>query len=81
MPYAASAVEGGLTILETLGTAHQLGMTRLVKKLGLHKSSAYWLITASDPLGYVQRNPRDDRYQLTYRPVAVGSRAADRMGG
>lgn len=79
-PYAAPAVEAALSILETLGSVHQLGVTELAKKLGLGKSSVYRLLATLARCGYVEKNPQNDRYQLTYRLFAVGSPAANRFG-
>lgn len=79
-PYAAPAVEAALSILETLGTVHSLGVTELARKLALSKSSVYRLLATLVRCGYVEKNPQDDRYQLTYRLFAVGSPAADRLG-
>ena len=79
-PYAAPAVEAALSILETLGTVHQLGVTELAKKLGLGKSSVYRLLATLVRRGDVEKNPQSDRYQLTFPLVAVGSHAASRLG-
>ena len=78
--YAAPAVEAALSILETLGAVHSLGVTDLAKKLGLGKSSVYRLLATLVRCGYVEKNPQNDKYQLTYRLLAVGSPAADRLG-
>lgn len=78
--YAAPAVEAALSILETLGTVHEMGVTELAKKLGLGKSSVYRLLATLSRRGYVEKNPQSDRYLLTHRLFAVGSRAADRLG-
>lgn len=78
--YAAPAVEAALSILETLGTVHEMGVTELAKKLGLGKSSVYRLLATLAGRGYVEKNPQTGRYQLTYRLFAVGSPAADRFG-
>lgn len=78
--YAAPAVEAALSILETLGTVHEMGVTELARKLGLGKSSAYRLLATLARRGYVEKNPQSDRYRLTYRLFAVGSPAADRFG-
>ena len=78
--YAAPAVEAALSILETLGTVREMGVTALAKKLGLGKSSVYRLLATLARRGYVEKNPQSDRYQLTYRLFAVGSPAADRYG-
>ncbi len=79
-PYAAPAVEAALSILETLGTVHELGVTDLAKKLGLGKSSVYRLLATLGRRGYVEKNPQSERYRLTYRLFAVASLAADRFG-
>ncbi len=79
-PYAAPAVEAALSILETLGTVHEMGVTDLAKKLGMGKSSVYRLLATLARRGYVEKTPQNDRYQLTYRLFAVGSPAADRSG-
>jgi len=78
--YAAPAVEAALSILETLGTVPSMGVTELARKLGLGKSSVYRLLATLARCGYVEKNPQNDRYQLTYRLFAVGSPAADRLG-
>jgi IclR family KDG regulon transcriptional repressor len=79
-PYAAPAVEAALSILECLGTVHEIGLTDLAKKLGLGKSSVHRLLATLAKRGYVEKNSQSDRYQLTYRLFAVGSRAAGRFG-
>lgn len=78
--YAAPAVEAALSILETLGTVHEMGVTELAKRLGLGKSSVYRLLATLSRRGYVEKNPQSDRYLLTHRLFAVGSRATDRLG-
>jgi len=77
--YAAPAVEAALSILETLGTVHEMGVTELGKKLGLGKSSVHRLLATLTRRGYVEKSPQNDRYRLTYRLFAVGSRAAGRL--
>lgn len=79
-PYTAPAVEAALSILETLGTAYEMGVTDLARKLGLGKSSVYRLLATLARRGYVEKNPQSERYRLTYRLFAVASPAADRFG-
>jgi IclR family KDG regulon transcriptional repressor len=79
-PYAAPAVEAALSILETLGSVHEMSLTDLARKLGLGKSSVYRLLVTLAQRGYVEKNPQGERYRLTYRLFAVGSPAADRFG-
>jgi IclR family acetate operon transcriptional repressor len=78
--YSAPAVDAALSILETLGSAHEMGLTELARKLGLGKSSVHRLLASLVTRGYVEKSPQSDRYRLTYRLFAVGSRAAARLG-
>jgi len=78
--YVAPAVDAALSILETLGSVHEMSLTDLARKLGLGKSSVYRLLVTLAQRGYVEKNPQSERYRLTYRLFAVGSPAADRFG-
>ncbi len=78
--YSAPAVEAALSILETLGAAQPMNLTELSRKLGLGKSSVYRLLMTLVHRGYVEKDSGNDRYQLTYRLFAVGSRAAEAQG-
>jgi IclR family KDG regulon transcriptional repressor len=78
--YSVPAVEAALSILETLSTVRELGVTELAKRLGLGKGSAYRLLATLVRRGYVEKDPQNDRYRLTYRLFAVGSRVAGRLG-
>jgi DNA-binding IclR family transcriptional regulator len=73
-------VEGALSILETLGTVPQMGVSELAKKLALSKGSVYRILATLVRRGYVEKCAGSDRYQLSYRLFAVGSRAAERFG-
>ena len=63
--YTAPALEGALSILETLGTVPQMGVSELAKKLGLSKGSVYRLLATLVRRGYVEKDASSDRYQLT----------------
>jgi DNA-binding IclR family transcriptional regulator len=78
--YAVPAVEGALSVLETLAGASRLGVSELAKGLGLSKGSVYRLLATLVRRGYVEKDAQSDRYQLTYRLFAVGSRAVQRWG-
>jgi len=78
--YAVPAVEGALSILETLGNVPQMGVSELAKTLGLSKGSVYRLLATLARRGYVEKCHDSDRYRLSYRLFAVGSRAAERLG-
>lgn len=78
--YTSPAVETALSILETLGSAREMGVTELAKKLGRGKSSVHRLLAALAGQGYVEKNPQTERYRLTYKLLVVGSAAADRFG-
>lgn len=78
--YRVPALEGALSILETLGAGQPQGVSELAKQLGLSKGSAYRLLATLARRGYVEKCADSDRYQLTYRLFAVGSGAAERLG-
>jgi DNA-binding IclR family transcriptional regulator len=78
--YAVPAVDGAISILETLGASQPMSLTELSKALGLGKSSVYRLLVTLVRRGYVDRDPQSDRYQLTYRLFALGSKTAERLG-
>jgi IclR family KDG regulon transcriptional repressor len=79
-PYSVPAVEAALSILETLSTVQALSVTELARRLGLGKGSAYRLLATLVRRGYVEKDPQTDRYRLTYRLFAVGSRTAGQLG-
>jgi DNA-binding IclR family transcriptional regulator len=78
--YAVPAVEGALSVLETLANTPRLGVSELAKRIGLSKGSAYRLLSTLARRGYVEKDPSSDRYHLTYRLFAVGSRVAKGLG-
>jgi IclR family acetate operon transcriptional repressor len=78
--YAVPAVEGAISILETLGASQPMSLTELSKALSLGKSSVYRLLVTLVRRGFVDRDPQSDRYQLTYRLFALGSKTAERLG-
>lgn len=74
------AVESALAILEILGSAQEVGVTELARKLGMGKSSVHRLLRTLAAKGYVEKNPQTDRYRLAYRLFVLGSAAAERYG-
>lgn len=66
--------------METLGSAREMGVTELAKKLGRGKSSVHRLLAALAGKGYVEKNPQTERYRLTYKLFVLGSAATDRFG-
>ncbi len=78
--YSAPAVDAALSILETLGAAHEMNLTELARKVSLGKSSVFRLLMTLARRGYVEKNPQSERYRLTYRLFAVANPAADRFG-
>ena len=75
--YAVPAVEGALSVLETLANAPQLGVSELAKRLGLSKGSAYRLLATLVRRGYVGRktDPSDRRRVL----LGITSRGEKRL--
>lgn len=67
-----------MAILEILAEARELGVSEVARRLGLSKGSVHRLLTTLATCGYVEKNPGNDRYRLTYRMFLVGGRAAER---
>ncbi len=62
--YSAPAADAALTILETLGSVHEVSLSELARKVGLGKSSVFRLLMTLARRGYVEKNPQSERYRL-----------------
>ncbi|ACX52939.1 transcriptional regulator, IclR family [Ammonifex degensii KC4] len=71
--YAVHSVERALAILEALGTnPGGLGVTRLSKELGLHKSTVHRLLATLVRYGFVEQDESTECYRLGMRFVSLG---------
>jgi DNA-binding IclR family transcriptional regulator len=57
-----------LTILECFTTENpEVGITEISEKLDLNKSNVYNIISTFEYCGYIQKNPKSNKYQLGVR--------------
>ncbi|MCL6611508.1 MAG: IclR family transcriptional regulator [Peptococcaceae bacterium] len=70
------SVERALAILEALGQKTQgFGCTELGQLLGLHKSTVHRLISTLQAFGFVEKDPRTERYKLGTKLIYLGLEA------
>ncbi|MGF7155539.1 IclR family transcriptional regulator [Novosphingobium gossypii] len=75
-PYSAPALEKGIEILE-LFAAEPRGLTisEIAQKLGRSISEVFRIIIVMEQLGWLAKDPTNDRYAVTYRVLDVAFRA------
>jgi IclR family KDG regulon transcriptional repressor len=74
------SVDRALTILSILQQAEEpLGVTEIGTQMGLHKSSAYRTLVTLARRGYVQQDPRTERYTLGLKLVELGTTVLERL--
>lgn len=61
------AVERALDILLCFSDASDLSLTEVSKRVNLHKSTAYRLLSSLESKGFVVRDAKTDKYKLGYR--------------
>ncbi|MEQ8834367.1 MAG: IclR family transcriptional regulator [Miltoncostaeaceae bacterium] len=78
--YRIQAIERAVSILNAFtAEEHELGVTELSGKLGLHKSTVHRFMVNLDAAGMVERNPRTGRYRLGMRIFELGGLVKQRM--
>ena len=71
-------VERTFRILETVADG-AVGVSELARATGLHKATAHRLVNALMQLGYVERTPEGDRYQIGLRVWRLRDLALSRL--
>jgi len=61
------AVDRALDILLCFTEASELGLTEIATRVGLHKSTAYRLLTSLEHKGFVIRDEATEKYRLGFR--------------
>lgn len=61
------AVERALDILMCFSNASDLSLTEISKRVSLHKSTAYRLLTSLESKGFIIRDAKTDKYKLGFR--------------
>ena len=73
MRYEAPALEKGLDILELLaGAASAMNLSRISEAVGRSRSEMYRVLQVLERRHFLERQPDDDRYQLTNRLFLLG---------
>lgn len=63
-PSGVQSVERALTILEILAAAGEEGVTAIASKIGVHKSTAFRLVSALENAGLVEQSGDRGKYRL-----------------
>lgn len=69
--YVIRAVENALRVLEAFFESEILGVTKLAKRLELHKNKVFRLLATLEMMGYVEQC-EDERYRLGSACLALG---------
>lgn len=73
------SLETGLRILETLASAHSLGVTEIARRIGADKANVYRLLGVLRSLGYVYQDDASKEYRPTAQLVAVAGSIIRKM--
>lgn len=74
------SVDRALIMLNILQQSKEpLGVTEIGARMGLHKSSVYRTLTTLARRGYVQQDPRTERYTLGLKLVELGTTVLERL--
>jgi DNA-binding IclR family transcriptional regulator len=69
------SVSRALRAIELIADAGELGVTELGRRLGVHKATASRLAATLAQHGFLERDPRSDRYRIGFRLVALAGAA------
>ncbi len=71
--YTIQAVSHAFDILESFTkTDHELGVTELSKRLGLHKNNVFRLLATLEHRGYIEQNKATESYRLGPKTLQIG---------
>lgn len=75
-----NSVIRALAILDLLGQSDaELGITEISRELSLHKSTVFRLISTLMVAGYVQQNPKNEKYHLGIHIAQLGMNVLNRI--
>jgi DNA-binding IclR family transcriptional regulator len=78
--YRIQAIERAVSILNAFSMDdHELGVTELADRLGLHKSTVHRFMVNLDAAGLVERNARTGRYRLGLHVFELGALVMQQM--
>ncbi len=60
-----TAVERTMLILETIATKNKIKLSNIAKETKIHKSTIFRFLNTLEDLGYIAKNPKDEKYFIT----------------
>ncbi|MCG0276309.1 MAG: IclR family transcriptional regulator [Thermosediminibacteraceae bacterium] len=74
------SIERAMRILEELAEEEDgIGVTELSSRVGLHKSTVHRILNTLLRMGYVEQNPKSEKYRLGTKLLYLGGAILDRM--
>jgi DNA-binding IclR family transcriptional regulator len=79
--YTIQAVINALELLDQFkGDIHELGVTELSKRLGLHKNNIFRLLATLESKGYIEQNKLNENYRLGVKCLELGQNYLKQTG-
>jgi DNA-binding IclR family transcriptional regulator len=76
---AVQSVDRALTVLEILARSGETGVTEIAAELGVHKSTAFRLVSALESRGMVEQVAERGKYRLGYGVLRLAGVASARL--
>lgn len=67
------SVQRAFALIELLSGVQEMALSELSRLSGLHKTTVFRLLGTLEALGYVRRNPANERYALTLKFLKISS--------
>ncbi|HBY57562.1 MAG TPA: hypothetical protein DEG96_06860 [Candidatus Atribacteria bacterium] len=79
--YPINSVENAFSLLEVLAeNGKELGITDLCRKTSLPKGTVHRLLGTLKNLGYIEQNPQNRKYYITFKIFKLVSAITDKIG-
>ncbi|MBI2985570.1 MAG: IclR family transcriptional regulator [Deltaproteobacteria bacterium] len=79
--YVIQSVSHALDVLEQFyGSADEIGVTELSKRLKLHKNNVFRLLATLEARGYIEQNRATENYRLGLKCLQLGQTYIQQMG-
>src|SRR3989339_1011003 len=79
--YVIQSVSHLLDVLEQFyGSADEIGVTELSKRLKLHKNNVFRLLATLEARGYIEQNKSTENYRLGLKCLQLGQTYVQQMG-
>ncbi len=79
--YVIQSVSHALDVLEQFnGTAEEIGVTELSKRLKLHKNNVFRLLATLEARGYIEQNKLTENYRLGLKCLQLGQTFIHQLG-